>query len=336
MSKSRLELKVGLFVAVGLTLLAIMMIQFSKGKSLFHPTYQLHMVAPNVGGLKTGANVLLAGVSVGNVGLIDLSPKGTNVFIELDIQDGYVIHSDAQFVIEQSGFLGDQYVAIVPTENRAPFLSDGDEVQCEAPFNLQAVARAAAGFLQRIDQTARDLNATIAEVRRVFLNEPTLSNLTQTASSLRDASDEAHVTIRNVNTLVETNREVIGAAISNLVIFSEGLNTFAVSANALIDTNTPAINDSIRNIQESTDSLKHLMNKTEEGENLAAALLSDEELADQISQIASNLSLTTSNLTLTTSNLNERGLWGILWKQKEPKPQASDVEPLRSPGDPFR
>lgn len=330
MSKSRLELKVGLFVAVGLALLAGMMIQFSKGKSLFRGTYDITVNAPNVGGLQRGAAVLLAGVSVGNVREIDLGPAGTNVLIRLEILDRYGIHGDAQFVIEQSGFLGDQYVAVVPTENAAPLLEDGDEVQCLAPFNLQAVARDAVGFLQRVDQTARDLNAAIVDVRRVFLNEQTLSNLADTAGSLREASSEAQSAIRNVNGVVESNREQIAVAISNLVQFSDGLNLFAGSANALIDTNRPAIDDSIRNIQESTESLRRLMDKTEAGDNLAAALLSDDELANQISQIASNLSI-------TSSNLNKKGLWGILWKHKEPKPkQPTSFEPLRSPGDPFR
>lgn len=331
MSKSRLELKVGLFVALGLTLLAVMMIQFSKGKSLFRQTYTVTVNAANVGGLQKGAAVLLSGVTVGNVKGIDLGLQGTNVFIYLEILDEYVIHGDADFVIEQSGFLGDQYVAIVPTHNLVPPLKDGDEVVCEAPFNLQAVARDAAGFLQRIDQTARDLNAAIAEVRRAFLNERTLSNLTDTASSLRDASAEAQVTIHNVNRVVESNRESIDAAISNLVQFSDGLNAFAGSANALINTNTPAINESIQDIRESTDSLKRLLKKTESGDNLAAALLSDEELAEEVAQI-------THNLSITTSNINQQGLWSILWKKKEPKPEkpARPMEPLRSPGDPFR
>lgn len=331
MSKARLELKVGLFVAAGLTLLAVMMIQFSKGQSLFRQTYDITLKAVNVGGLKSGASVQLAGVTVGNVGDIDLGKQGTNVLIRLEIQERYVIYSDAQFVIEQSGFLGDQYVAIVPTANNAPPLKDGDEVTCEAPFNLQAVARDAAGFLQRIDQTARDLNEALAVVRKVILNEQTLSNLADTASSLRDTSAEAEVTMQNVNHIVESNREVIGTAISNLVLFSEGLNMFAGSANALIDTNTPAINSSVQDIRESANSLKNLLKKTETGDNLAAALLADEELSQQISLIASNLSI-------TSSNLNKRGLWGIMWKSKQPKPreQSSKFEPLRSPGDPFR
>ena len=64
MEKSRLEIKVGLFVFVGLALLAVLLIQFSKGTSIFRGTYELRLHASNVGGLKQRASVLLACKSV--------------------------------------------------------------------------------------------------------------------------------------------------------------------------------------------------------------------------------------------------------------------------------
>ena len=39
--------------------------------------------------------------------------------------------------------------------------SNGADVECEAPFNLQEIARAAAGFIQRIDETAKKLDAAV-------------------------------------------------------------------------------------------------------------------------------------------------------------------------------
>jgi len=74
MDKSRLETKVGLFVFVGLALLAVLLIQFSKGTSIFRGTYELRLQAANVGGLKPRASVLLSGVQVGAVSDIQLAP----------------------------------------------------------------------------------------------------------------------------------------------------------------------------------------------------------------------------------------------------------------------
>src|SRR5882757_9004576 len=128
MDKSRLEIKVGLFVLIGLVLLAIVAVQFSKGTSLFRGTYELKLKAINVGGIKKSAGVLLAGVQVGTVSEIKLDKGGKSVLIRLKIYNDFQIYHDARFVIEQAGFLGDQYVSVIPTTNNLPYLKNGDEV----------------------------------------------------------------------------------------------------------------------------------------------------------------------------------------------------------------
>ena len=105
MEQKRLETKVGLFVFVGLVLLAVLLVQFSKGTSLFHGTYELRLHASNVGGLKQRASVLLAGVQVGSVSDIKLADDGKSVTIVLSVYKKFKIYRDARFVIEQAGFL---------------------------------------------------------------------------------------------------------------------------------------------------------------------------------------------------------------------------------------
>jgi phospholipid/cholesterol/gamma-HCH transport system substrate-binding protein len=195
MDKSRLEIKVGLFMFVSLVLLALLLIQFSKGTTFFRGTYELRLRASDVGGLKPRTGVLLAGVQVGMVSDVTLGPDGTNVLIRLRIYRDHPIHRDAHFVIEQSGFLGDQYVSVIPTDNLAPVLTNGEEVVCEKPFNLQKVARSASGFIERVDDTVKKLDAAVADVRRLVLNEQTLTNLSVTVGHMRVASEHALTTV---------------------------------------------------------------------------------------------------------------------------------------------
>src|SRR5689334_22433588 len=112
MTQSRLEWKVGLFVFIGLALLAALLVEFSKGLTLFRPTYTLYLRADNVGGLKPRAGVMMSGVQVGTVSEIELAPDGKSVVITLRLYKQYAVHKDADFIIDQSGFLGDQFVAI--------------------------------------------------------------------------------------------------------------------------------------------------------------------------------------------------------------------------------
>src|SRR5262249_33499197 len=107
MNKSGLEWKVGLFVLIGLGLLAALLLQFAKGTTFLQKTYDILLHANNVSGLKVRAAVLMSGVQVGTVAAVKLSPDGRSVTITLRIYSEYVIYKDAQFAFEQSGFLGD-------------------------------------------------------------------------------------------------------------------------------------------------------------------------------------------------------------------------------------
>jgi ABC-type transporter Mla subunit MlaD len=330
MNESRLEVKVGLFVFIGLALLAVLLLQFSKGTNFFRPTYNIYLQAASVGGLKPRAQVLMSGVQVGMVAGLALGPQGTNVTITLRIYNQYQIFKDARFVIEQSGFLGDEYVAILPTRNVGEKYTDGGEAKAEAPFDLQEVARAASGFIKHVDETARKLNEIITDMRRLVLNDQTLTNIATSAGNLRVASERAITTLDNVNMLLDTNAVPIQASVSNLVVFSEQLNHFADSLNQLVATNSPDINVAVKNVEASTATLKDLLDDVQAGKGLAGELLKNEQIASNVAQIAYNLSI-------TTSNLNRRGLWGILWSHKPPptkEPPRAEA-PLAAPKSPF-
>jgi phospholipid/cholesterol/gamma-HCH transport system substrate-binding protein len=329
--KGRLEWKVGLFVCIGLVLLAILLLQFSKGMTLFRSTYDLRLHAPNVGGLKSRSAVLMSGVQVGTVSDINLAPDGKSVTIILRIYANCTIHKDARFVIEQSGFLGDQFVAIVPTRNEGERFKHGDDAQAEPPFNLQEVARSVSGFVQRLDDTARKLNDSLAELRRLLLNPETLTNLASAVGNLRIASQKALQAVDGINLLVETNAGPISRSTTNLVHFSEQLNCFGERLSAVLATNEPVLNASLRNVEASTEMLKGVINDLQAGKGLAGSLVRNEELADAVSRTANNLSVTASNLSVTASNLNRLGLWGILWSRKQPHTNVASPRAVTSP-----
>ncbi|MGD0252969.1 MAG: MlaD family protein [Verrucomicrobiota bacterium] len=306
MDKSRLETKVGLFVFVGLVLLAVLLIQFSKGTSIFRGTYELRLHAANVGGLKQRAGVLLSGVQVGGVSDIQLAEDGKSVTILLKIYKSCKIYHDARFIIEQSGFLGDQYVSVIPTSNAPPVLQNGADVTCQEPFNLLEVARSASGFIQRIDETAKKLDASVTDLRRVVLNEQTLTNFTMVVNNLRTFSEQAMGTIGDVDALIATNGSQISLAVSNVVFLSQDLIRLANSAQGVVTTNSPEISAAIKNIESSTEVLKKLADDLQSGKGLAGTVLQNEQLATNVQTIA-------NNLAVASSNLNRLGLWKFLW-----------------------
>jgi len=318
MDKSRLETKVGVFVFVGLALLALLLVQFSKGTSLFRGTYELRLHASNVGGLKQRASVLLAGVQVGGVSDIQLAEDGKSVTILLRIYRSCKIYHDARFVIEQSGFLGDQYVSVIPTSNSPPVLLDGADVNCQEPFNLLEVARSATGFIQRIDETAQKLDASITDLRRVVLNQQALTNFTVAINNLRSVSERAVGTVSDLDALIATNGSQINLAVSNVVFFSQDLIRLANSAQSVVTTNGPEITAAIRNIESATEVLKKLADDLQSGKGLAGTALQNEQLATNVQAIA-------YNLAIASSNLNRLGLWHFLWHRE---PLSTNTAPL--------
>jgi phospholipid/cholesterol/gamma-HCH transport system substrate-binding protein len=311
MDKKRLEWRVGIFVFIGLVALAVLMLQFTKGSSLFKPTYNLYLKSKNVGGLKAGASVLMSGVPIGSVSDIELNPQGTNVTITLKIYKKYAIRKDAEVRIEQSGFLGDQFVAVVPRLNEKEPWQPNDHLEADEPFNLQEVARSAANFLKSVDQTTKRLDDAIADVRRLLLNEETLTNLAVAVGNARVATEHAVSAVDNINVLVATNSAAVGSAVSNVVFFSQQINQFAGGLKDVVATNGNELSLAVRNFEESTEHLNGLLEDVRAGKGLAGDVLKNEQLATNVNAIAANLSV-------TTSNLNRLGLWHFLFHKEIP------------------
>jgi len=315
---SRLEIKVGLFVFIGLTLLAVLIIQFSKGTSLFRGTYALKLHATNVGGLKERASVLLAGVTVGSVDQIELAKDSKSVTITLQVYQEFKIYSDARFVIESAGFLGDQYVSVIPMDNKEPALTNNAEVFCQEPFNLQEVARSTQGFMKRIDETAKKLDASVAALHDQVLNAQTLSNFGESITNMRVFTEQALATVGDIKQIIATNSGQISITMSNAASFSAELTRLGASAQDVLATNSVNVNQATKNIADASATLKHVADDLQAGKGLAGVVLQNPALATNVQVLA-------ANLAVTSSNLNRLGLWGILWAHKTPDTNAAAV-----------
>lgn len=316
MEKSRLETKVGLFVFIGLVLLAVILLMFSKSTGFWRGTYELHLHAANVGGIKPRAAVLLAGVQVGSVADIRLAPDEKSVTMDLVIFKEFPIYHDARFVIEQSGFLGDQFVSIIPTTNSLPYFANGADVDCQSPFNIQQVARDAAGFIQRIDETAKKLDASVTDLRSQVLNAQTLGNFGTAVTNMKVFTEQALDTVKDINSIVNTNGAQVGVAVSNTVFFSDEMARLAGSAKDLLATNGANVDRATKDLADTTAIFKQLATDLQSGRGLAGAVLQSPELATNVQDIA-------ANLAVTSSNLNRTGLWGILWSHKPAAAQTN-------------
>ena len=316
--------RVGLFVFVGLLLMVGLLLAFSKGLTFFKPTYELRLRAKNVAGLREGASVTLAGVAVGTVAGAEVAPDGRGVLIRLKIDAKYKIHRDARFVIEQVGFLGDQYVAVYPTENKGEALGPGDIVDIDVPVNIQEVARSANDLLQQASQSFKVLNNAIERIDRTVLAEPTLTNISDSIMNFRMASSKSVNVMDGLNNLVATNAIPISVSVSNLARFSEDMDRLALEMHATVATNRGEFTKAVQNLEKTTAVLERIALSVEQGRGLAGSLLAEGPLKDDVSSVV-------SNLAVLSSNLNR---YGILYKPRRPKAASTNqIYPGRNPFD---
>jgi phospholipid/cholesterol/gamma-HCH transport system substrate-binding protein len=194
-------------------------------------------------------------------------------------------------------------------------LTNNADVDCQAPFNLQEVARSTSGFIQRIDETAKKLDASVSDLQRVVLNGPTLTNFSATLNNMRTFSEQALGAVGDINGIIVTNGSQINLAVSNVLVFSQQLNHLADSANGVLTTNGTEISAAVKNIESSTQALKKVMDDLQSGKGLAGALLQNE-------QLATNMQVIANNLAVASGNLNRLGLWHFLWYREPPHTNA--------------
>jgi phospholipid/cholesterol/gamma-HCH transport system substrate-binding protein len=320
MSQSRIEWKVGGFVAIGLVLLAVLVLNFSKGLSLLKPSYTVRLKTTNVGGIKEKAAVLLAGVTVGNVSHVQLAPDSKSVIIFLRIYSKHDVPGDAVFNIEAQGFLGDQFVAITPTENALPPLTkDGSaERECRAPFNIQDAARDALGLIKRLDQAAQKVDLALDRVNKTVLAEQTLTNFAAMVANFRVVAEQTRsVTERalalenkaigaldRVDVLLSTNTASIQEAVSNVLRFSAQLNKVGADLQDTVGSNRPSIQAAVRNLETASAQVTNLLGEVQSGRGLAGAFFKDDALARDFKRLAADLPAISGQVNGAVSNIN--------------------------------
>jgi phospholipid/cholesterol/gamma-HCH transport system substrate-binding protein len=328
MNDSKIGLKVGFFVTIGLALTALLVLSFSHGVTLLESTYTLRILLPNAAGLKPAADVMMSGVPIGKAYKMELLPDGRTVEVYVSILSKYKIRTNALFHIDALGFLGDQYIAVSPPANSmAPFWKDGDMVRGESPFNLEEAVRSVADLLDHAKKMVTDIDQAVNNANKTVLSTNTLNSISQTFSNVQGMSDAAAGAARDAKVLIESNSAAVNIAVTNLREFSLRLNGMIGNLDAMVVTNRPGVEETLRNLRDTSVSLKQIAADLEAGQGLAGGLLKDAAMKAQAAELVSNANATASSLNTFVSNLNARGIWSMMWKPKHKEKSGKDPAP---------
>jgi len=131
MRQSRaIDVSTGLFVLLGFAAIMFLVTQITNRDVAWgEKAYRLKAQFENVGGLKAGAPVSMAGVTIGRVESIGYDMNLFKAVVTLRIDARYdQIPNDSDASIFTAGLLGGQYIGITPGSSEEPY-RDGDSVE---------------------------------------------------------------------------------------------------------------------------------------------------------------------------------------------------------------
>ena len=129
------ELLVGLFMIIGIACLTYLSIKLGRMEIIGDKGYKLYAEFSEIGGLKNGASVEIAGVEVGRVRNISLSDYQAK--IELQINSGIKIQEDSIAAVKTKGLLGEKYIQISPGGDEKIIPPGGKIRETQPPLDLE-------------------------------------------------------------------------------------------------------------------------------------------------------------------------------------------------------
>ena len=129
MQSRGLEIVVGMFVCLGIAAIFILTLRVSNLADVSTgESYQVSAQFSNIGGLRAGAQVSLAGVRIGRVADIAVDQQTYEAKVSMNIDKQYKIPEDSDASILTAGLLGEQYIGLGPGASD-DFLEQGDTIK---------------------------------------------------------------------------------------------------------------------------------------------------------------------------------------------------------------
>lgn len=293
MNSSQQTIRVGLFFILGLALAWITFESLSGGKVFKKEGYTLIAPFPNLKGLKTGDDVLMAGVKIGSVANTRLGNQRVEAVLSIDPK--VQIPDDAVASVETSSLLGAQHLAL--SFGKSPnFLKTGDELKTKNTADISEVIAQLGSLGAKLEQVADGVSQALgggqggsmfSKIDQLVTdNGPklseTLSNLQDITAKIRNAEgtlgklvndptlhDELLVSVGEIKQAAADARTFMGDAKGIVADVKSGKGTLGV---LLYDEASAA------NIKTTAANLRQISDKINSGEGTLGKLISDDTL----------------------------------------------------------
>jgi len=263
------QLRVGIMVIVSLVLFGVAVFFISGQVGFLTSRYIIKAYFSGAAGLREGAQVRLAGIPVGNVLKMQISPYADPqraVEIHLKIARRYQseIRADSVATVETVGLLGESYVDITRGTPGQDVIAEGGTVRTSEEADIKAVVQNANDVISNLRVLSSKLNEITAQIQtgkgsmgKLIYDQALYNKMNATTASMQDLmtrvqhgegalgklmSDETLYT-RSVATLDRLNQVIddvqhgkgsLAMLISDPSVYNN-LNKLVKDANTLVD-----------------------------------------------------------------------------------------------------
>lgn len=175
------QLKVGLLTVASLIILTVGVFLISGQVGFFAKTVTIRTLAPDAGGLKTGAPVRFTGIDVGTVRKVQISgiPESSQaVEIVMDVVRDYQkqIHTDSEAYLVAEGLLGERYINISKGTPGAASVAAGATVPFHATAEFSELVGGSRDLLDNMNVLTSRVNGVVGKIES---GEGTIGKLIQ-------------------------------------------------------------------------------------------------------------------------------------------------------------
>src|SRR5438270_11984155 len=250
-----LEFKVGIFVFAGLAMLAALVMQFGRLGEGFKTYYALTVRFTDASGLLKGSDVLLAGARIGKVaGGPRLVREGNGVAVPLKIYDYIKIPEGSKFTVGSSGLLGDRFVNVsMPPGVPTKFIPPNSTISGARESGIDDLAREGGALVGDLRGVVQKIDTTMTRLNEEILSKTTAENLRSSVAHLNDATSAFAESAKKLGPVVD-------------------------KADSAMDSTKKAADD-----------LQKVLSSATQGKGLLAALLTNQELANDLRALVGNL-----------------------------------------------
>ena len=288
------EIKAAFFV-LSTILLFIFGFNFLKGSSLLDKQKTIYAVYDEVDGLLVGANVMINGLSIGNVTELDFLPNSTKILVTLKVKDKLNFSSRSTASIYETGVLGGLAISIDPIFERESIVKTGDTLNSSVRPGLTELIN------RQIEPLSRQLQSTITSVDSIFtgasnvLNRQTqeeikesINVLTSAIKAINNSSIIIEKTLTDKNTQINNTINNFEKISSNLSEVSDELNSFELSK-------------LLSNLEVSVDGISSIVDKLESDNSTIGKLINEDEVYNNL-----NLSIESLNSLINDIKANPK------------------------------